>query len=1547
MQSYAPWKIAPGSVTVRGGALSIGERVGLLPTRLPLPAMTLLRILATSLLCSLPAAAQVTTTGFANAPRAEAPGTLLSHPVTNDSEPIGRTTSINYLNGWIIVGGESPGSRPGSDLRVRVYDIADPANPVRRFPSDFNLNYPNNTWVQDNYGWNAHGTSQWGNLLLPAPIRVSTFGGLVERGGPGQTADVPMLSELPLWYDRPSMAGPWHATLLWYNEPDEPIQISKIGIGPNGLAQRRVLATIQHTAQFGGGDWHPMFFGDLLIMARSGLAGNDGVVVYRLTYQNMEDASTANDAITPQFVGSLAGGFHGYWPNLFSDGTGLYVIGSTTDILMAADISQAANPSGSGAVTLAASLTVPLFTNASYPVYQDNFGFIHNRKVDMTRFIAGDANPIVLTLNEVNPPRPPGAPALPPGALVGVNTSQMSLPLGNLWLTGGYPIPNFNQGLGVWVHQQAPDTTPPRVSFHIPQAGRTNYPRSAPLSFLVHEHPRNGGPRNGVDFTVRPVGANDTLGTAVAGMLLHDFSGCMTFTPDTPLAADTTYQVDFHSNPALEIGFRDAAGNYIEPYSFRFSTGGGVNAVAPPVISAFTATGYQPAPGQQITLNAAATGDSALEYRFNFDGSWTAWSATASAAHTYSSTGRARVLVQVRDTAGNVVTDSLRILVITPPAGPRPTQSSTLAIGDDAGVRRVWAVNPDADTVTVINAATGAKELEIPVGMNPRSIARDAAGRYWVTCHRSDEIRVLNADGTPFQTIALPYGSAPFGIAPSPDGTLLYVTMYGSARIHRYTAANPAAPPLTQNTFPTPRAIAVSGNGARVFVTRFISPDLHAEIGEATATLANVRVMTLTSANTLDGGDRAAGVPNYLAGIALSPDGTRAAIVSKHDNVLRGTLYGTGNLTHETTVRAVVSFLDLTQNAEIPHSRRDFDNSDSPSAVAYTPLGDTLLIAHQGNNRVVGIDALNLAPLTTPFTIGSTETSPAVITMEVSTGLAPQGVLVDAASGRMFAQDFMGRSVTVRDAAPLLNENRTALPLVSTTAAVTNELLAVDVLLGKQIFYNAADPRMSADSYISCASCHLDGGHDGRVWDFTGRGEGLRRTTDLRGRGGISHGRVHWSGNFDEIQDFEHDIRSAFGGTGLLNLSPTQFAAQHPSPASTKAGQSADLDALAAYLTSLTSAHVPRSPQRNSNGTLTTAAARGQTLFTTMNCATCHRGTPRTDSLLHDVGTQSLLSGSRLGAALPGIDTPTLHGLGDARVYLHHGQAATLADVFSYTGGTFLTPRDAQFVTTVNPQAVGIFADEAGQGGGGFQRGMLTGELLYITSETGAATPPAVRFTGVDGGPGGSARIALRYLRQYNNGTARLRINGTEQTINVLRQFPDNQWQMSGWRWLTVDATLNAGATNTIEVARGDGDLFLNGILVSNAADLAAAAPHRSVLSLSTTDRDDLLAFIRQQDGREANGNVISAPAAPASFADAPEPISFTPSGALRFVAPSLENSPGWSIQIESSSDLQSWIPEPAVPSVTAMDAQWNLYLLTPASPDPRRFHRARTTGVR
>ena len=126
----------------------------------------------------------------------------------------------------------------------------------------------------------------------------------------------------------------------------------------------------------------------------------------------------------------------------------------------------------------------------------------------------------------------------------------------------------------------------------------------------------------------------------------------------------------------------------------------------------------------------------------------------------------------------------------------------------------------------------------------------------------------------------------------------------------------------------------------------------------------------------------------------------------------------------------------------------------------------------------------------------------------------------------------------------------------------------------------------------------------------------------------MGHGNVHWSANFDEIQDFEHDIRGPFGGSGFMSTAAFN-AANHPLGAA-KTGQSAELDALAAYVSSLNS--FDPSPYRNQNGSLTADAVAGKALFDSQGCAACHGGADFSDSdsgLMHDVGTISSTSGNR------------------------------------------------------------------------------------------------------------------------------------------------------------------------------------------------------------------------------------------------------------------------------------------------------------------------------
>ena len=184
-------------------------------------------------------------------------------------------------------------------------------------------------------------------------------------------------------------------------------------------------------------------------------------------------------------------------------------------------------------------------------------------------------------------------------------------------------------------------------------------------------------------------------------------------------------------------------------------------------------------------------------------------------------------------------------------------------------------------------------------------------------------------------------------------------------------------------------------------------------------------------------------------------------------------------------------------------------------------------------------------------------------------------------------------------------------------------------------------------------------------------GEGFRNTTALNGRAGIGHGNVHWTANFDEIQDFVNDIEGQFGGGGFLPDGETA----NPPLGSPNAGRSQALDDLAAYLESLGESSFGRSPFRTSGGALSAQAVQGQTVFESSTCSSCHDpASDFTDSTLgtatlHDVGTLRTSSGQRLGGPLTGIDTPTLLGLFDGGPFLHDGSAATLEEVFSAAGG--------------------------------------------------------------------------------------------------------------------------------------------------------------------------------------------------------------------------------------------------------------------------------------
>lgn len=554
-------------------------------------------------------------------------------------------------------------------------------------------------------------------------------------------------------------------------------------------------------------------------------------------------------------------------------------------------------------------------------------------------------------------------------------------------------------------------------------------------------------------------------------------------------------------------------------------------------------------------------------------------------------------------------------------------------------------VNPDSGTVSRVDPAAGSVIWERPVGGRPESIAA-RGNELFVAEREGAKVVVLDAtSGAELRAINLPRAVQPYGLVIDPGGSV-YVSAQATGEVFRFAPDGS----LAARRVITPTAHGLTWFDGRLYVTRFISPDERGEVTVLDASsLAPLDLIELPFDPGPDTEASGRGVPNYVAEVQIAPDGLTGFVASKKDNIARGQFREGRPLTFESRVRTVVSRFEVATGSAAVHRRLDINDRDLVLTTLVSPYADLLFVASQGASRV---DVFDLAS-------GQRAT-------QFDVGLAPQAMALEASTGRLAVFNSLSRSVSTFDVSGLLRGSSNAALSISAVTTVAREPLSPTLLAGKRIFHSASDNRMSRDGYLSCASCHFDGGHDGRVWDFTQAGEGLRNTIPLTGRAGLGHGRVHWTANFDEIQDFENDIRGAFGGRGFLS-DADYLLTQDPLGAA-KAGRSPDLDALAAYVSSL--AVFAPSPYRAADGSLSPDARRGRVVFGAAGCAPCHGGQTFSDGLRHDVGTIRAGSGQGLGAPLAGVgfDTPTLRGLWDSAPYLHDGSAPDLGEALRRHG---------------------------------------------------------------------------------------------------------------------------------------------------------------------------------------------------------------------------------------------------------------------------------------
>ncbi len=836
--------------------------------------------------------------------------------------------------------------------------------------------------------------------------------------------------------------------------------------------------------------------------------------------------------------------------------------------------------------------------------------------------------------------------------------------------------------------------------------------------------------------------ASDPDGDALAysasglppGLVIASASGVISGTPTTSGTFSVTVGVDDGRGGSTAVQFAwtilDAAPQLLP-------------VAAPAVTSGGTAS---------WRADVSVVGSYTYQWDFGDGSAPSAWSASNTMTHTYANAGVYRVTVSARTSDGRIATSSFW-QAVGGATGLAGRSSSPVVLEPRAGAStRLWVVNPDNDSVSVFDTATRTRVAEVAVGTQPQTLALAPNGRVWVVNKGSATVSIVSTSSLAVvQTVALARASKPHGIVIASDGAA-FVAHESTGDVLRL--ASDGTPQASVNLGANLRHLALDAAGTRLLVSRFVTPALP---GEGTAvvqtnvngqprggevmvvdasTLALQRTVVLAHSGRADSPVQGRGVPNYLGAPVIAPDGRRAWVPSKQDNILRGALRDGAPLDFQNTIRAISSRIDLSTLVEDATARVDHDNAGVASAAAFDPTGAYLFVALENSRQVAVIDAARGLEL-----------------FRLEAGRAPQGLTVAADGDTLYVHNFMDRTVGAYDLTRLRQFGEANATLLASMASVATDRLTAQVLAGKRLFYDARDTRLSRDAYISCAACHNDGAHDGRTWDFTGFGEGLRNTVSLRGRAG-AQGRLHWSANFDEVQDFEGQIRTLAQGSGLMSDAQFNTGTRSQPLGDRKAGVSADLDALAAYVASLSSFDL--TPWRAADGSLTAAGQSGRSVFTA-RCATCHGGSEFTDSssgTMHNVGTLKASSGQRLGGALTGIDTPTLRDAWATAPYLHDGSAASIQDavrahnVFSLTSAE--VDAVADYVRQIGreepaPSGATTFVSPifGGAGGASFADPVAEGQWLtgvvvrtgwWVDSIQGLASPSNLTVHGGGGG---------------------------------------------------------------------------------------------------------------------------------------------------------------------------------------------------------------------
>ncbi|WP_437917036.1 hypothetical protein WME73_22690 [Sorangium sp. So ce302] len=547
----------------------------------------------------------------------------------------------------------------------------------------------------------------------------------------------------------------------------------------------------------------------------------------------------------------------------------------------------------------------------------------------------------------------------------------------------------------------------------------------------------------------------------------------------------------------------------------------------------------------------------------------------------------------------------------------------------------------------------------------------------------------------------VPLPADAWGIAVTPDEKTAIVT---SAWTHKVSAVDLEARQTrwTVDVAREPRGVAVLPDGSAAYVSHLVGADL-TRIDDLGGAPKVRRVALPASPLRAPSGERLAASLGYA--LSLSEDGRRL-FAARHALGAMGHAAWFGAATVDVLITGRDEPLAPPHHGNLPVLRSAFAEQvitpesvitlpgagvtpvTQPRAMAYRKRARTLLVAGEGDDLVLEVDATAVDPtlaIVRSYPVGGRYDPHIRVagTCGAPTGLA---LSADEATAWVFCRSTSDvAALRLHDAAPgstvapagAAGPAGSASPAPAPAAAgaaegpsalvhLADDPLGPEVAKGRRLFYNALDATVSGN--LGCAGCHPDGRDDGYVWreatfstadgehaNFVGRPENIpevakkrgvpRRTPMLAGNVGAA-GPYGWHGESEDlVSRLRTGMRLHRWGGLPIDHTPTSLAAR--------------ATYLAMFLRRglVTPPSAERAPDER--------VKRGREIFHSdeAKCSRCHVPTSDyTDRTAYPMPKRPPPPGYDEDPR-PEYKTPSLRFVGGRPPYLHDGRAGTLAEL--------------------------------------------------------------------------------------------------------------------------------------------------------------------------------------------------------------------------------------------------------------------------------------------